>query len=258
MHSTAPVKDSFPPPAELAARLESAARAQRFQVDHFGAVEGVPLLGLSRRTPGVKPRIYLSAGIHGDEPAPPLALLDWLERGWFDDRAVWLLCPLLNPAGLARGARPNAGGIDLNRDFKAPRSAEITAHVAWLGRQPLLDLAICLHEDWESTGFYLYELNALGRPSPARAMLEAVARVCPIETATVIDGRPVDEPGIIRPIADPLLRETWPESIYLRHQHARLGYTIESPSSRPLPQRIAALQQAVAVAVEATVRHARA
>ncbi len=258
MHSPASVKDSFPPPAALAARLEAAARAQGFRVDRFGEAEGVPLLGLSRRTPGVKPRIYLSAGIHGDEPAPPLALLDWLERGWFDDRAVWFLCPLLNPTGLARGTRHNADDVDLNRDFKSPRTAEIRAHIAWLGRQPSFDLAICLHEDWEATGFYLYELNALGLPSPARAMLEAVSSVCPIEPAIIIDGRPTDEPGIIRPVADPLLRDTWPESIYLRHNHARLGYTIESPTARPLPQRIAALQAAVATAISATVRRAPA
>jgi hypothetical protein len=71
-------------------------------------------------------------------------------------------------------------------------------------------------------------------------MLDAVAPICPIETATVIDGRTVDEPGIIRPIADPLLRETWPESIYLRAHHTQLGYTIESPSGRPMAQRVAA------------------
>ncbi|MBL9189349.1 MAG: M14 family metallocarboxypeptidase [Opitutaceae bacterium] len=257
MHSAAPVKDSFPP-AELAARLETAARVQCFQVETFGTAGGVPLLALSRRSSGVKPRIYLSAGIHGDEPAPPLALLDLLERGWFDDRAVWFLCPLLNPTGFAQGTRENADGIDLNRDFKSPRTAEIRGHVAWLGRQPAPDLAMCLHEDWEATGFYLYELNALGLLSPARAILEAVATVCPVDGATLIDGRAIDEPGIIRPVADPLLRDSWPESIYLRHQHARLGYTVESPSALPLATRIAALQQAVAVAVEATVRRGRA
>ena len=29
----------------------------------------------------------------------------------------------------------------------------------WLARQPNFDLAVCVHEDWESVGFYLYELN---------------------------------------------------------------------------------------------------
>ncbi|MDP3073147.1 MAG: M14 family metallocarboxypeptidase [Opitutaceae bacterium] len=234
-------------------RLEAAAQAQGFQVDRFGTAGGVPLLGLARRPGGTKPNIYLSAGIHGDEPAPPLALLDWLERGWFDERAAWHLCPLLNPTGFTHGTRNNADDVDLNRDFKSPRTAEIRGHVAWLERQPAFDLAICLHEDWEAGGFYLYELNALDLPSPARAMLAAVSTICPIEPAAVIDGRPTDEPGIIRPVADPLLRDMWPESIFLRHHHARLGYTLESPSALPLPKRIAVLQHAVAAAVEATV-----
>ncbi len=228
---------------------------QGFDVDRFGEAGGVPLLGLSRRTTGVKPNIYLSAGIHGDEPAPPLALLDWLERGWFDDRAAWHLCPLLNPTGFTRATRHNADDVDLNRDFNSPRTAEIAAHVAWLGRQPPFDLAICLHEDWEAGGFYLYELNLHSLPSPARAMLAAVAAFCPVEPAATIDGWLVDEPGIIRTVDESQLGDTLPESLFLRQQGARLGYTIESPSARPLSQRIAALQQAVAAAVEATVRH---
>ena len=40
--------------------------------------------------------------------------------------------------------------------------------------------------------------------------------------------------GIIRPIADPALRELWPESIFLQANHCRFGYTIETPSSLPL------------------------
>jgi murein tripeptide amidase MpaA len=71
-----------------------------------------------------------------------------LERGFFDARAVWFLCPLLNPVGLAHGTRENAGGLDLNRDYLHPASTEVRAHTAWLQRQPRFDLALILHEDW--------------------------------------------------------------------------------------------------------------
>jgi hypothetical protein len=80
-------------------------------------------------------------------------------------------------------------------------------------------------------------------------MIAAVEPLCPIETATVIDGRPIAERGIIRPVTDPLLRDPWPESIYLRAHHAPLGYTLESPSALPLAQRIAALSAAVEAAI---------
>lgn len=241
------------PPA-LAARFASAARAAGFRFERFGEHAGTPLFALTQRTPGPRPRIYLSAGIHGDEPAPPLALLEMLEAGVFDDRAVWFICPLLNPAGFLRASRENADGIDLNRDYKDLRSAEIRAHAAWLTGQPNFDLTLCVHEDWEAQGFYLYELNPMQRPSLAEPMIEAASKVCPIETATIIDGRAIDVPGIIRPVSDPLMRETWPEAIYLRAHHTALSYTIESPSAFPLAQRIAALRAAIEAALTRLTR----
>lgn len=244
MHSADPVKASLPggpalDPAALAARFEAAAPAAGFRVERFGSAGGVPLLALTRRTPGPRPRVYLSAGIHGDEPAPPLVLLELLESGFFDARAVWLLCPLLNPEGFRRGARENAAGIDLNRDFREPKSEEIRAHVAWLRRQPRLDLGICVHEDWEATGFYLYEQNALGRPSLAAALLAGASASCPIDPSELIDGRPA-RGGVIHPPGDPRERPLWPESIYLRANHSSLLYTIETPSGLPLAARVAA------------------
>jgi murein peptide amidase A len=236
-------------PLEFVPRIQGAARAAGFRVEPFGEAGGCPLFALTKRTAGPRPRIYLSAGIHGDEPAPPLALLHLIERGAFDDRAVWFICPLLNPAGFLKRTRENAAGIDLNRDFKALRALEIQAHVRWLQSQPNFDLALCVHEDWESTGYYLYELNPTNRASLAGRMLAAVEKVCPIETATRIDGRDVAERAIIRPIADPALRDLWPESIYLRAHHTRLGYTLESPSTLPLPTRIAAHAAAIETAI---------
>ncbi len=225
-------------PADFIPRFAAAARQAGFSCEPFGEVTGHPLLACTRRTPGPRPRVYLSAGIHGDEPAPPWALLQLVESGFFDARCTWFVCPLLNPTGFIQRTRENHAKVDLNRDYKSPRTSEVQAHIAWLRRQPNFDLIICLHEDWESTGFYLYELNPENRPTLAPAMIAAAQAHCPIEPAAVIDGRPIAEPGIIRPVSDPLLRETWPEAIYLRHYHSTLDYTIETPSALPLEQRI--------------------
>ncbi len=241
-------------PLALAARLEAAALAAGFRVERYGEMGGCPLLALTKRTPGPRPRIYLSAGIHGDEPAPPLALLEMIEAGVFDHRATWFICPLLNPAGFIHATRENAAGLDLNRDYLDLHSAEIRDHVTWLGRQPNFDLTFCLHEDWEATGYYLYELNPTRRPSLAHAMIEAVRLLCPIDPSAIIDGRPVAEPGIIRPIDDPLMRETWPEAIYLRAHHATLSYTVETPSGFPLAQRIATHRAALDAALMLATR----
>jgi len=232
---------SAPPldPAPFSALFASAAQAAGFRPEPFGEINGHALTAYTKRTAGPRPRVYFSAGIHGDEPAPPWALLRLLQNGCFDDRCTWFLCPLLNPTGFVGQTRENFAGNDLNRDYKQPITTEARAHVRWLEGQPGFDLTICLHEDWEAQGFYLYELNPLNRPSLAPAMIKAAQTHGPIETASVIDGRPIAEPGIIRPISDPLLRENWPEAIYLRNRHGTLNYTVETPSAWPLEQRIA-------------------
>jgi protein MpaA len=235
----------------FSAKFATAARRAGFQSEQFGDIGGHSLLAYHRSTAAGRPRIYLSAGIHGDEPAPPWALLRSLEDDVFSDRASWYVCPLLNPMGFVRGTRENETGVDLNRDYKTPRSPEVLAHTAWLRRQASFDLVICVHEDWEAQGFYLYELNPENRPTLAHAMIAGAREHGPIETATVIDGRESAEPAIIRPVADPLLRETWPEAIYLREHHGTLHYTIESPSGIPLEQRIAILRAAISAGLDA-------
>lgn len=238
-----PLTSSMPPalplnPTEFTARFEVAARKAGFRIEPYGTIHGHALAAYTKRTPGIRPRVYLSAGIHGDEPAPPYALLRLIEAGVFDERCNWFVCPLLNPVGFTQGTRENHEKVDLNRDYKEPLSTEIRDHIAWLKHQPNFDLIVCVHEDWEAQGFYLYELNAENLPALAYVMLDAARSHCPIEPATVIDGRAIAEPGIIRPVGDPLLRETWPEAIYLRNFHAKLIYTIETPSALPLEQRI--------------------
>ncbi len=245
------VKAAPTDPSALAARFEGAALKDGFRFERFGSVGAFPLVALTKRKAGPRPRIYLSAGIHGDEPAPPLALLELVESGILDARAVWFLCPLLNPDGLARGTRENASGVDLNRDYRHLGAPETCAHAGWLARQPNFDLAICVHEDWESTGFYLYELNPDGRPSLAEPMVASASRVCPVDPSPVIEGREA-RGGIIRPPFDPAGREKWPESIYLQVHHTRLSYTIESPSALPLSTRIAALRAALGAAIDRT------
>jgi len=240
-------------PVSLAARIRAAGEKGGFRYEEYGSAGACPLFALTKRTPGSRPRIYLSAGIHGDEPAPPLALLSLLESGQLDGRAVWFVCPMLNPESLARGVREDLSGIDLNRDYRHLQAAEVRSHIGWLRRQPNFDLAVCVHEDWESTGFYLYELNPDNKPSLAPPILKAVSKVCPIDMSPMIEGREA-KGGVIRPKLDPQEREKWPESIYLQVNHTRLSYTIETPSSLPIETRVAAHRAALFAAIDRTVR----
>ncbi len=234
--------------------LRATAGQHGWQCDDLPVSPGLTLTAFTRaaasRTPRPAPRIYLSAGIHGDEPAGPLALRQLLlENHWPADVDVCLL-PCLNPTGFPLNRRENAEGRDLNRDYRHFECAEVRAHVTWLERQPQFEITFCLHEDWEAHGFYLYELNPDRQPSPAAAIIAAVAEVCPIDPSSVIEDRPA-QGGIINPHLDPASRPQWPEAFWLLQNRTRLSYTLEAPSDFPLPTRVAALVTAVRAGLNA-------
>ena len=194
--------------------------------------------------------VYVSTGIHGDEPAGPLAALRLIEEdAWPSNLELWI-CPCLNPIGFTLNSRLNAQGLDLNRDYRDSVAEEIQAHIEWLHRQPNFDLCLLLHEDWESRGFYLYEQNPDGRPSLAEKMIERVSTVCPVDESEVIEERPAVK-GIIRPSLDPKIRPKWPEAFFLITHKTRLSYTIEAPSEFAMSVRVEALVTAVRAALEA-------
>lgn len=222
----------------------SLAEARGFVRHALAETSAGPLIAWER--PGVGP--YLSAGMHGDEPAGPFAALELLRRGVFDD-APWSLCPALNPTGLAAGTRDNADGIDLNRDYLARRTAEVRAHAAWLEERVCPTLFLSLHEDWESRGFYFYEIN-LGpdRPERASAIFSAVAPWLPREPAERIDDHDIREAGWIYHSAEADLPDLWPEAIFLAKRGCPLSFTFETPSAAPLADRVSAHIAAVRAA----------
>ena len=196
-------------------------------------------------------RIYISTGIHGDEPAGPLAGLRLLRENKWPPNAELLFCPCLNPAGFVLNRRENADGRDLNRDYRHLETAEVRAHIAWLERQPRFDVYLCLHEDWESHGFYLYEQNPDAKPSLAEAIVNAVQKMCPIDPSEMIEDRPAKN-GIIRPNLDPRTRPQWAEAFYLIIHKSRLGYTLEAPSDFPMSARVNALVTGVETALKSS------
>jgi len=199
--------------------------------------------------PASKPvNIYISAGIHGDEPATPLAARQLLrDNRWPASANLWM-CPCLNPSGFIGNRRENEHGTDLNRQYLQPQAKETVAHISWLQTQPSMDLCLCLHEDWESHGFYLYELNPDGLPSASERVLKDVSGVCPIDCSETIEGRPAKN-GLILPILDIRTRLQWPEALFLITHKTRLCYTLEAPSDFPLHSRVQALVTAVNSAV---------
>jgi murein peptide amidase A len=233
---------------EVLRGIEQAAHVTGWSSERFLETDRLQLIALQRSCEKPARRIYISAGIHGNEPASPLAARQLLmENKWPAGVEIWL-CPCLNPTGFPLNRRENSQGIDLNRQYRQPETDEVRAHVAWLARQPDFDLALCLHEDWEAQGFYIYELNPDHRPSLAEVIIRSAASVCPIDPSEVIEGR-LAQNGIIRPAYSPGERPQWPEAFYLIENKTRLNYTLEAPSDFPLTLRVNALVAGVNAAL---------
>ena len=146
--------------------------------------------------------------------------------------------------GFVLNRRENDKGIDLNRQYRHLETAETRAHIAWLERQPQFDLCLCLHEDWESHGFYVYELNPENRPSLAETMIARIAEVCPIDPSEIIEDRPARN-GIIRPNLDPahatamgrgILFDCEQDEVVL-HPRSALGFSVDHPRQRARHRR---------------------
>lgn len=209
-----------------------------------------PWLHRTAKTGPGAPRVYLSAGIHGDEISGPIALLEMLRQADFFAAFEATIFPLLNPDGLARGVRGNATGIDLNRDYRGSKSPEIASHIEALKTLGRFDAAMMLHEDFEGVGAYLYELNDALSTTLGSEIIAAMGRHVPIDLRPEIEEFPAHGGVISRrdivalrgPIED---RPDWPEALYLSVHHTKVSYTTETPKPFPLEQRVQAQIAAV-------------
>lgn len=239
-------------PSALAAEFTRAGQRAGFQCEELAHLKSGPSLALTRDPDPTRPCIYLSGGVHGDEPAGTLALLHLLREKRLPEDFAFHICPLVNPDGLAANTRENADGIDLNRDYYTASTREVAAHRAWFARhRRAYCVSLCLHEDYEGRGFYLYEVGHSGQPRFADRIVEACRPLCGIDDSPEIDGREAVN-GVISPdlsTIPPEMETTWPEAFYLLRNHSRHNATFETPSDQAIDQRIACHVRAVETAI---------
>jgi protein MpaA len=257
------MSDSFDP-RSFAANVEEAARADSWTLRHLSPTASGPRPWFQRAAqsgPGA-PSIYLSAGIHGDEISGPLALLDLLRRpGFFADFNVAMF-PILNPNGLAKNLRHNDDAIDLNRDYRNSKSAEIISHIQALETLGRFDAALMLHEDFEGVGAYLYELNDELQPTLGAEMIVAMGRHVPIDLRPEIEevrasGGVLQRKDLVAKLGRIEDRPDWPEAIYLSLHHTHVSYTTETPKPFPIEARVAAQIAAIQTLMNALKSHAK-
>ena len=242
----------------LSERWERLVKAKGWHLSVLSEQNGFPVFVIENEASKEKQSggVYLSAGVHGDECAPVWGLLEWAEENLasFGNKPV-LIFPCLNPYGLIENTRRDGDGVDLNRHFQ---NKEISLIAAWQkfleGR--CFDLAVNLHEDYDASGIYLYELARSA--SPGHQLLAACEDLIPRETAAVVDGSDFDN-GLLRhePDDEEMRRiveedlDGWPEAIYLYLHHVRDSFTFETPSELDLERRIATHRRFLEAVVQA-------
>lgn len=232
----------------LVRRWRALAATAGLRMAKYAAAGGHDLFFLAspRAIPGA-PSIYLSAGIHGDEPGATEGLFDWAEKHTPSlRRANVLIFPCLNAWGLVHNSRHDADGRDLNRSYHTSAVPQIAAQMEVMAGRAF-DLAITLHEDYDARGLYIYEVGR-AKPYWGERLLAAAARFTPPDSRRTIEGRPC-RGGLIRRRITPDLMPEWPEAFVLHFQNARRVFTVETPSEFHIDDRAAAHVAVLAEAV---------
>jgi murein peptide amidase A len=236
--------------AEYLREFHAAATTRGWKSEKFATIGEYELHGYRRGPDNAARTIYISTGIHGDEPAGTVALRRCVEEDRWPANTQFILCPCINPTGLTAITRENKDGIDLNRDYRHPKTSETRAHIAWLNTLPRVDLALLLHEDWEADGYYIYEVNPNNLWPVSPRIIEAVREMCPIQPTSKIDGLWDCVDGIIHPHLKPDDRPQWAEAVYMIVHKANQTLTLEAPSDFPLAFRVEAHVRALAAALK--------
>ena len=184
--------------------------------------------------------LYLSAGIHGDEPAAPEALVRWAEKNVARlARMPLLIFPCLNPWGLRNNVRTDSRGSDLNRIFHLDTNPVVKA-VRKVTRPHRFTIALPMHEDYDAQGIYLYEV-ARGRRGFGESLLLSAGKILPRDPRRKIDASPAKS-GLIRRRISParFVEMGYPEAIWLHLFHSENTFTFETPSEAALELRVRA------------------
>jgi len=227
------------------------------------ACAGAPRTLLLAEIPGEPraPAVAISAGVHGDEPAAPWALLSLVRDGLLDRHFSYRVWPCTNPTGYALGTRANAEGHDINRSFNRGGTTPEARAIITANRDRRFELVFDLHEDFEAAGFYCYEPSADGTAPLGPAVIEALDEEgLPVQTldSSFDIGYPPEAHHLRRierghiipdPAAERAFFDGLAYSLYMLRRAARRALTVESPRTRPWQERLAIHRIAVVTAL---------
>jgi len=183
-------------------------------------------------------RLGIFGGIHGDEPAGTLALVQFLRMLVAEpaQAADYLIhaYPICNPSGFERGTRVSAAGVDLNREFwKHSAQAEVQIIERELREQHFHGL-IQLHADDTSDGVYGFVRGHTLSEHLLKPALAKAGKILPRNINAQIDGFAAQD-GMIYDAYEGILAA--PPQI----EPMPFELILETPHHAPMDQQIEAL-----------------
>lgn len=182
-------------------------------------------------------RVLLSAGIHGDEPAGVETILRFLEQdnSHLLQSFEFLVMPCINPYGYVYDTRENSEGIDVNRAFEDNSAVEAVIVKKAL-QEKCFELFIDFHEDWEYSGFYLYEKCRHGELIGSE-IIRNVKKIGTIHKGKMVDDFPVSN-GLVSPDLDAEDFGYEAMAVYIYKFHSEHIITCETPTNWDMEQRV--------------------
>lgn len=231
-------------------RWRAVAERAGLRVERLAAVEGRPVIALlPGKSQGPGAAFYLSSGVHGDEPGAACGVVAWAEQNvrLLRERP-FVIFPCLNPHGLVANTRTDHRGLDINRRFHLADDEICGPWRALLERlRRPFRACLCLHEDYDAEGIYVYELGTHQR-TISHELLADSAKVIPCDPRRRIDGRAA-RGGVIHRRKLPADLPGMPEAIELHLLGSPVTLTFETPSEFAIEARAEAQVRFIAAAV---------
>lgn len=226
------------------------AREAGCKVSVLCEVEGLPVIAIeSVAAREGAPAAYLSSGVHGDEPGAAWGLLAWAEKHVGElKRGAFLIAPCLNPVGITLNTRADHRGIDINRRFHDAEDVICGPWQRWIAGKAMR-FGLCLHEDYDAQGIYLYELNH-ARQTVGHGIIDRCSRLIAPDPRKNIDGQRAKN-GVIRRRTLPTHLPGMPEAIELHVRGCPVTLTFETPSEFDLDARVRVQVKFIESALEA-------
>ena len=198
----------------------------------IGEVHGYTLYQIRIRTDAPQ-NVLITTGIHGDEPAGPEAVLQFLEQDHGSQNFNFTIFPCLNPWGYVHNRRKNKDNKDINRSFGEDPVTEAKL-VKTLLKGQRFDVYLDLHEDYDATGFYLYE-GKHDKQWIGSHIIKNVQKIGPIDTETDENDIPLGKGHLM---ADPAWGTRGIVS-YTHTHHADHVFIFETPTGHAIETRVA-------------------